>query len=186
MKKKVLIIFVFLLSVFVCVSQDLIISCASIKKETTKISYYHHTNSGVAIYTSVTITPDSLIWNYSEARNGVNLCDVTKYNKTEFLTLIEKLSDTTFFLSGSGDRSVGGSGFSLYFETESGNYLTFDQSQAKSSGSNQVVDLITGFIENHPTRCEQLFREYAQKPHQRGHFGEFQELPKELEQYRKR
>ena len=85
MKKNVLIIVAILLAVFVCVIQDLFVSCASVKKETTRIGYYHHTNSGEARYTSVTITPDSLIWNYSEARNGVKLRDVKKYNRTECL-----------------------------------------------------------------------------------------------------
>ncbi len=184
MKKNVLIIVAILLAVFVCVIQDLFVSCASVKKETTRIGYYHHTNSGEARYTSVTITPDSLIWNYSEARNGVKLRDVKKYNRTEYQALIDELSGTTFFLSGSGDNSSGGDGFTFSFENESGYYLMFDQSQAKTRGSYQIVVLITDFIENHPTRCEQLFKEYAKNPHRRGHFGEFDVLPKELEKYK--
>lgn len=47
---------------------------------TDKITYYYHTGSGMAKYTTIEIYPDSLVWEYIEARNDCSLKDVRIYD----------------------------------------------------------------------------------------------------------
>lgn len=169
---------------FFCILQGYTFSYCSVKKETTRIVYYYHTNSGEARYTSVTIEPDSLTWNYNEARNDVKLKDMVRYDKKEYQELINNLSQITFLISGSADISVGGAGYSYYFYIGDDDYLSFDKTLITSGNCQKVVSMIKCFIANHQTRCEQLFWKYSAEPHRRGQFGEFETLPDELENYR--
>ena len=183
MKRTILLLCILIMGTTAfCISLGLFGSCCRVKKETTKISYFHHTNSGAARYTSVGIGPTLLRWSYSEARNNVHMRDSVEYDEKEFNDLIDKLSKISFYI-GEEDRRLGGAGFSFSFKDNDDTYLSFDSSQISSEECQEVVNLIRQFISIHQTRCEQLFKKYASKPHKRAHFGEFDVLPQELEKY---
>lgn len=167
-----------ILSVFSCKG-----SCP-IKKETTKITYSRHTNSGIAIYTSVTLYPDHLVWGYSEARNGCSLRDSCSYDREEFDKLVSELSQIKFSAKDCDDHRSGGAGFGYSFETETKRYFYYNSLFKMSGDYEKAQGLIKQFISIHKTRCELLFDEYARKPHKRAEFGEFQELPEELIPYK--
>lgn len=154
-----------------------------IKEGTTKISYSHHTGSGIAIYTSVDIYPDSLVWNYNEARNNCDLEDVCKYNRKEFEEMIQILSAVSFTIKEPASFPLGGSGFGYNFEDEEGCYLNFGRNYQLSGNYQEVYRVIQRFINSHKTECEKLFEQLSKKPHERAHFGEFKELPIELKKY---
>ena len=155
-----------------------------IDTKTSKITYNHHTNSGMAIYTTIQIFQDSLVWDYIEARNDCRLKDICKYDKEEFNKLIKELSKIKFSATDEPNSLCGGAGYSYSFETNSERYLYYDDSSSLSGDYRKVSDLIQQFIWAHKTKCEILFDEYSRMPHERGHFGEFKILPKELQKYK--
>lgn len=157
-----------------------------IKRQTTKISYHHHTNSGMAIYTTVKLYPDYLVWEYNEARNDCRLKDSCRYNKKDFEILVMKLSEIEFSATDLHDHRVGGAGYSYSFVVNGECYLYFDNLYQFSGNYQTVQDLIQQFIKSHPTPCELLFKKLSKEPHERGPFGEFSELPQELERYQVR
>lgn len=152
--------------------------------ETTKIIYNHHTNSGTAIYTTITLCEDYLIWEYDEARNNCKLRDSCIYNKEEFAALVKRLSTIEFSARYNFLEKYGGEGYSYSFESNSKEYLYYDDSSFLSGNYSQASSLIQNFIEVHKTNCEMLFRKLSMEPHESGHFGVFKSLPNELEKYR--
>lgn len=155
-----------------------------IKKETTKISYRRHTNSGMAITTTVKLYPDYLVWEYNEARNDCRLRDTCRYNKRDFEKLVMQLSKIEFSATDIHDDRVGGAGYSYSFVVNAERYLYFDNLYQLSGDFQTVQDLIQQFIKSHPTKCEILFKKLSKKPHKKGHFGVFDELPQKLERYK--
>ena len=159
-------------------------SACPISLKTTKIIYMYHTGSGMAVYTTITLGEDCLIWEYDEARNNCSLKDSCKYSKEEFEQLVKSLSTIEFSAIDTDDDRVGGAGDGYSFESNSSMYLYYDSSYNLSGNYRQVSSLIQQFIEAHKTKCEMLFEKLSRKPHERGHFGEFRTLPKELEKYK--
>lgn len=151
---------------------------------TTKITYSHHTNSGIAIYTTITIHEDHLVWEYVEARNNCSLIDSCSFSKKEFKELITDLSKVQFSAIDAHDYSVGGEGYSYSFESASDQYFYYDSSYKLSGNYSDASSLIQQFINAHKTDCEMLFKKLSGMPHEQGEFGEFKTLPKELEKYR--
>lgn len=149
-----------------------------IKEETTSISYHHHTNSGMAIYTMVKLYPDYLVWEYYEARNHCHLKDTCRYNKEDFDKLVNELSKINFSYMNRHDHRVGGEGYCYSFEVNDRRYLQFNNSYHPSGDYHAVQDLIQQFIKSHPTQCEILFKKFAMMPHKRRSCGEFEELLK--------
>jgi hypothetical protein len=154
-----------------------------IKGGTTSISYHHHTNSARAIYTMVKLYPDYLVWEYYEARNHCHLKDTCRYNKEDFDKLVNKLSKINFSSTNRRDHRVGGEGYGYSFEVNDRSYLQFNSYYHLSGDYHAVQELIQQFIKSHPTQCEILFEKFSKMPHERGCFGEFKELPQELEKY---
>lgn len=155
-----------------------------ISSATTKISYHQSTNSGVARYTSFVLYEDSLVWTYTEARNNCSLSDVCRYDKNEFLELVNKLSAIRFSVQTVKHHPIGGGGYSFSFEDRSGRYLLYGNFDKLTGDYRQVSSLIQSFIDTHRTKGESLFRELSAKPHTEAKFGEFLVLPKDLEKYR--
>lgn len=79
---------------------------------------------------------------------------------------------------------MGGGGYEYSFKTNSKRYLYYDNSCSFSGDYRKVSNLIQKFIEAHKTKCEILFEKYSRMPHDRGHYGEFQTLPNELQKYK--
>ena len=158
-----------------------------ISLNTTKIIYMHHTNSGIAIYTTIVIREDCLVWEYHEARNDCWLKDSCKYNKKEYEGLIKNLSKIHFSATKIRDlEPVGASGYSYSFESNSNEYLHYNKYYELKGDYGQVSSLIQQFISSHETECEILFRKLSREPHERGDFGEFRTLPKDLERYQQK
>ena len=155
-----------------------------ISLKTTRIIYQHHTNSGIAIYTTITLGEDCLIWEYDEARNNCSLKDSCKYSKEEFEILVKNLSTIEFSAINNYDYSVGGAGYVYSFESNANRYFYYDSSSKLSGNYRQASSLIQLFIEVHKTKCEMLFEKLSREPHERGPFGAFKTLPKELEKYK--
>ena len=155
-----------------------------IKKETTKITFSRHSNSGLAVYSSVTLYPDHLVWSYSEVRNVCSLRDSCSYDREEFERLVKDLSEVRFSAKDSHDHSTGGAGYAYSFETEAGQYFHYNNSFKLSGDYGRAEDLIQQFISAHRTPCELLFKKYAAMPHKRARFGEFEELPEALKKYK--
>lgn len=154
-----------------------------VKEGTTNITYHHHTNSGIAIYTTVNLYPDYLVWDYKEARNQCHLKDTCRYNREEFDKLVKELSRIEFSAIDKHDHRVGGPGYSYSFEVNDKCYLYFDNSYQFSGDYQAVQDLIRQFIKSHPTQCEILFKKLSKRPHKKGAYGEFEELPQKLQKY---
>jgi hypothetical protein len=138
----------------------------------------------MAIYTSVSLYPDRLVWGYSEARNGCSLRDSCQYDREEFDKLVSELAEIRFSAKDSGDHSTGGAGFGYSFETKAGQYFYYNRFSKMSGDYEKASALILQFIGKHKTQCEILFDKYARMPHKRAQFGEFEELPEELIQYK--
>ena len=154
-----------------------------IDPNTKAIYYAWHSNSGLAISTSVSIYPDSLIWYYEESRNSTAFQDVVKYNRNDFNALISTLSQYTITIYPVNQQpTLGGSGFSYSFVNETKNYLSYDNFTS-ISGTNDVNNEIQKFIENHKTKCQKEFERLAKKPHEKADFGEFRTIPKSLRRY---
>ena len=99
-----------------------------IKRETTKIIYRHHSNSGMCIYTTVEIYPDYLVWKYKELRNDCYLIDTCRYKKEDYDKLLKELSTIKFSAIHNKYHRIGGPGYSYSFEVDSVCYLRFDDS----------------------------------------------------------
>ena len=156
-----------------------------IKEETIKIGYSHHTNSGMARYTSVQIYPDSLVWSYSEARNGCSLGDISRYDRKAFDELIQTLSAISFAAKDAHNYPLGGSGFAYAFEDKDGCYLSFQRGDDMSGDYMEVYGAIQGFVNSHKTDCQKLFEKLSRMPHEKAMFGEFKELPEQLKKYKR-
>lgn len=167
-----------------CQSRSTTSKSCPISLITTKITYSHHTNSGIAIYTTITIHEDHLVWEYVEARNNCSLIDSCSFSKEEFKELITELSKVQFSAIDTHDYSVGGEGYGYSFESASDQYFYYDNSYKLSGNYSQVSSLIQQFINSHKTDCEMLFEKLKKIPHEPGEFGVFRILPKELEKYR--
>ena len=155
-----------------------------IKKETTKIEYYHWSGSGSAISEEYGIYTNKIVWEYVEARNNFHLRDSITYDSKDFDELIDALSRIRFSVRASEySRGVGGSVFRYTFSIDSTNYLIFDKENEFSGDIDAVRTLIMNFIKNHPTKAESVFHELAEKPHQKGEFGVFKKVPKKLKKY---
>lgn len=165
-------------------SQHKRLSDCPIQRGTNKITYSHHTNSGMARYTSIQLFPDSLVWNYTEARNGCSLRDVSRYDRKDFEEMVSRLSEISFAAQDTHDYRLGGSGYGYSFENEKGSYLAFNRTFKFSGNYQEVYSIIQGFIRSHKTECEKLFEQYSHMPHERAQFGEFKILPKQLEKYK--
>lgn len=150
---------------------------------TDKITYYYHTGSGMATYKTIEIYPDSLVWEYIEARNDCSLKDVRTYDKVEFDNLINELSHIQFSAMDNSLIIYGNSGFSYSFEINSNKYFYFQDDYKFTGNYRKVFSIINHFINTHKTECEILFEKYSRMPHIRGEFGEFQTLPDELQKY---
>ena len=122
-----------------------------ISAETTKITYYHHTNSGIAISTKVEMNEDSLNWEYDEARTGLRLRDTSKFDKNDFTELVNELSLVRFSTKDTHDTSSGGEGYALSFEKDSNRYFIYNDSYKLSGNYKKVESLILQFIETHKT-----------------------------------
>lgn len=156
----------------------------SISEKTTKITYQHHTDSGRAIYTTIEIFKEYLVWDYFEARNECHLRDTCKYNEDGFNKLINALSEIQFKVVEVDDVSCGGSGFSYSFEINSDKYLRYSNSDIFRGDVEVFKKIIAHFIQTHKTECQLLFEKFANEPHEYASFGEFRKIPKELERYR--
>lgn len=154
-----------------------------ISAETTKITYYHHTNSGIAISTKVEICEDHLIWDYHEMRNGCHLKDTCKYDKNDYIRLTNDLSMIRFSAKDAHDTSSGGEGYAFAFEKDSKQYFYYNDTFKLSGDYEQVRTLVLQFIDAHKTECELLFERLSKAPHEKGEMGEFDTLPEELKPY---
>jgi hypothetical protein len=64
--------------------------------------------------------------------------------------------------------------------------LNFDDSSCKMYGdADEVKKLIRQFVQLHPTNGEKEFKRLSKMPHKKAKYGVFEELPKELEVYRR-
>ena len=154
-----------------------------ISSETTKITYYHHTNSGIAISTKVEMNEDSLTWEYYEARTGLRLRDTSKFDKNDFAELVNELSLVRFSAKDAHDTSSGGEGYAIAFEQDAKQYFFYNDSYKLSGDYEKVETLILQFIETHKTECEKRMEELSKEPHESRFFGEFETLPEELKPY---
>ena len=156
-----------------------------IKKETTAISYNHHTNSGIAVETSYDIKPDSLVWFYSDKRNGFSLRDVIRYDKKDFEALIDTLSRIPFRVFYSNAiPTVGGSGYDYYFLDNEKRYLHYGNFDPVATGKYPAAEAaIEEFINTHKTKCQQTMESIIEKARQEGRTTRFETLPKELLKY---
>ena len=163
-------------------------SCGSVRqcpitKETTKIVYASHENSGIASQTRYEIVADSLIWELTEPRYGRHLRDVAKVERTEFETLVDLLSQIKFSAKDQHDTSSGGSGWGCGFENEQGLYLSFNNTYKLSGDYEEVIRLILSFADHHKPKGLKLYEEVKSQPHEQGQFGDFDQFPESLERF---
>ena len=137
-----------------------------ISSETTKITYYHHTNSGIAISTKVEMNEDSLTWEYYEARTGLRLRDTSKFDKNDFTELVNELSLVHFSAKDAHDTSSGGDGYAIAFEQDAKQYFVYNDSYKLAGDYKKVESLILQFIETHKTECEKRMEELSKEPHE--------------------
>ena len=128
----------------------------SISRETTRIVYENHSNSGRAISTSYRIERGFLIWEYRRAREKYRLRDSVAYDVKDFDELVTNLSNIQFSIGNNVMKrmEVGGSGYSYSFSTKIGQYLFID-SNDQIHGDKSAILLIQQFIKNHPTKEQQ-------------------------------
>lgn len=150
---------------------------------TTKIRYYDNSNSGIAIDVSYEIYPDSLVWNYSEGRNDCELKDVCWYNREEFDSLLQALLPLKLSVKYKGFMGYGGDSMGCSFSNTDGHYLGIGTDYYCIGEYDIAISLIRSFIKKHKTDGEILFEDLRMKPHERGAFGVFKELPYELKKY---
>ena len=127
-----------------------------IKKETTAIHYYIHTNSGIAVQTDYDITPDSITWLYRDRRNGFILRDVVKYDPKDYDALIDTLSQVAFKVRHvKSNTARGGGGYAYSFFDSKGKYLGYGVVNNIASGDNTIAeDAISRFVTTHTTEGE--------------------------------
>ena len=132
-----------------------------IKKETTAIRYTISSNSGIAVQKEYDITPDSITWHYSDYRNGFNLRDVVKYDRKDFDTLIDTLSQVAFKVRQVNSiPTTGGGGYAYSFFDNDGRYLGYGVVNNIASGDNKTAEeAISQFIDTHKTAGEQAVEE---------------------------
>jgi hypothetical protein len=161
--KKILVTFYFLfLALVTCNCQTLNSTSESIDAsmesdlnscpislKTTKIIYHEHTNSGVAIYTTITIFEDHLVYERNYARKNHISKYSCEYSKDEFNELIMRLSKVQFSATYVRNHKLGGPGFEYSFESDSGQYLQYNNVSKLSGNYEQVSSLIQKFIEEH-------------------------------------
>lgn len=157
-----------------------------VKMETVRITYSIYSNSGIAINTSYTILEESLAWDYSERRNGLVLYDVCKLNKQDFQDLIKALSAVKFHAKPNEIPTCGGGGWSCSFSDNEKRYLSMDDESELRGDYEEVLRLINDFISKHKPAGKQLFDKLSAQPHERGIYGEFEELPEALKKYKQK
>ena len=154
-----------------------------IKKETTAIRYTVSSNSGIAVLTEYDITPDSVIWHYTDHRNGFNLRDVVKYDRKDFDTLIDTLSQVAFKVREvKSIPTTGGGGYAYSFFDSDGRYLGYGVVNHIASGDNKTAEeAISQFLDTHKTAGEQAVEEALQKGTL---YIDIEEFPEALVPYR--
>lgn len=132
-----------------------------IKKETTAIRYTISSNSGIAVQTEYDIMPDSVIWHYTDHRNDFILRDVVKYDRKDFDTLIDTLSQVAFKVRQVNSiPTTGGGGYAYSFFDNDGRYLGYGVVNNIASGDNKTAEeAISQFIDTHKTAGEQAVEE---------------------------
>ena len=155
-KRRLWNVFCFTMFAFFC--SFLIQGSCPIMEETTKITYRHHSNSAMCIYTTVEIYPEYLVWKYEEARNDCYLIDTCCYKKEDYDKLLKELSTIKFSAIHNKYRYIGGPGYRYSFEVDTVSYLYFDDSYQFSGDYDKATTLIQQFIKSHQTRCEILFK----------------------------
>ena len=150
---------------------------------TTKIEYYNYSNSGIAIDVLYEIYPDSLVWYYTESRNDCALKDVCRYNREEYDYLLQALLPLKLSVKDKGLMGDGGGSMGCSFTNKEGRYLGFGTGTYCIGKHSVAISLIRSFIKKHKTNGEKLFEDLRMKPHERGEFGVFKELPDELRIY---
>lgn len=136
-----------------------------IKKETTAIRYTVASNSGIAVLIEYDITPDSLIWHYTDHRNSFTLKDTVTYDRKDYDSLIGFLSHVAFKVH--KDNSIpetGGGGYSYSFFDNGGKYLGYGVVLNIATGDNKnAEEAISQFVNNHKTAGEQAVEEALEK-----------------------
>ena len=120
-----------------------------ISLNTTKITYRHHTDSGTAIKTTITIFEDHLVYERRHSRENRNFKYSCEYSKDDFKELILRLSKIQFSVTDGTCHEVGGGGYDYSFESDSGQYLHYDDVSKFTGNYQQVSSLIQQFIEEH-------------------------------------
>lgn len=162
-----------------CVSQN---SCP-IEASTTKIKYSEHSNSGLGISTTFEIYEDSLVWSLREPRYSRKLSDVLNCDKQDFQELVTALSAIRFSARDAHDHSAGGSGWGVSFENQKGVYFYYNDSFKLSGDYDRVTEQILGYVEKHKPEGLKRYEQLCSEPHERGMYGEFDELPEALKPY---
>ena len=121
-----------------------------IKMETTKIVYTYYTNSGTAVVTRIEITRDSMVYDRKDYRQNLQQQNSMKLDGKDFDELISLLSAIRFSVKNIDDTSAGGSGWAYSFETAEGRYMYFNSKDKVSGNYQEVIKLISQFIERHP------------------------------------
>ena len=136
-----------------------------IKKETTSIHYTVSSNSGIAVQTEYNITPDSVIWHYTDHRNGFTLSDVMRYDRKDFDALIGILSQVAFKVNHvKSIPTTGGGGYAYSFYDNNGRYLGYGVVNNIASGDNKTAeDAISKFLETHKTTGERAVEDAIEK-----------------------
>lgn len=154
-----------------------------IQTSTTKITFSEHSNSGLAISTTYEICEDSLVWSRMEPRYGWRLRDVLRYDKQDFQELLTALSAIRFSARDTHDHSVGGSGWGVSFENQKGCYFHYNSKFKLSGEYERVTEIINEYIEKHKPEGLKLFDQLRAEPHEKGMYGDFEELPEALKAY---
>lgn len=154
-----------------------------IKSETSHIRYTEFSNSGLAITTKYDIYRDSLVWDYLEMRNDCHLRDVVKFNPKLFDELVASLSKLKFSAKDTHDASSGGDGYAYAFFAKEKDYFHFNSSYKTKGDIDKLMELIQGFIDEHPTDAELEFNRLSLIPHEKATLGEFRTLPQELQKF---
>ncbi len=136
-----------------------------IKKETTAIRYIVTSNSGIAVQTEYSITPDSVIWHYTDHRNGFILNDVVKYDREDFDTLVDTLSQVSFKVRHvESIPTTGGGGYAYSFFDSNGRYLGYGVVNNIATGDNETAEkAISHFLATHKTAGELAVEEAKEK-----------------------
>ncbi len=154
-----------------------------IKAETSHIRYTEFSNSGLAITTKYDIYRDSLVWDYLEMRNDCHLRDVVKFNPKLFDELVANLSKLKFSAKDTHDASSGGDGYAYAFFAKEKDYFHFNSTYKTKGDIDKLMELIQGFIDEHPTDAELEFNRLSLIPHEKATLGEFRTLPQELQKF---